>query len=63
MASCVRPRDALYAEMETVIHKIPLHLNQKAKVQSSAAHADSMVSPTLKSLVRIHKQVSEIIFN
>ncbi|KAK9512147.1 hypothetical protein O3M35_000633 [Rhynocoris fuscipes] len=57
MASCVRPRDALYSEMETVIHKIPLHLNQRSKVQSSAAHADSMVSPTLKSLVRVHKQL------
>ncbi|CAB0016956.1 unnamed protein product [Nesidiocoris tenuis] len=57
MASCVRPRDPLYAEMETVIQKVPQNLLQKNKIQSAAAHADSMVSPTLKSLVRIHKQL------
>ncbi|XP_014246482.1 LMBR1 domain-containing protein 2 homolog [Cimex lectularius] len=57
MASSVQSRDPLYSELETVLRKIPPHLLRQTKLQSAAAHADSMVAPTLKSLVRIHKQL------
>ncbi|CAH1405013.1 unnamed protein product [Nezara viridula] len=57
MKSCVTHGDPLYYEMKTVIDKVPRDLNIRNKVQSAGAHADSMVSPTLKSLVRIHQQL------
>lgn len=57
MKSCVTHGDPLYLEMKTVLEKVPRDTNQRSKIQSAGAHADSMVSPTLKSLVRIHQQL------
>lgn len=57
MKSCVTHGDPLYHEMKTVLDKVPRDINHRNKIQSAGAHADSMVSPTLKSLVRIHQQL------
>lgn len=56
MSSCVRLNDPLYHEMETVLHKIPGQYRQKVKQRNNSSD-EAMVAPTLKSLIRIHKQL------
>ncbi|KAL1140343.1 hypothetical protein AAG570_000275 [Ranatra chinensis] len=55
MASCITSHDPLFSELETVLHKIPLHLLQRNKMHTSST--DNMITPTLKSLIRLHKQL------
>lgn len=55
LVSCIKPHDPLYRELEVVMNKIPLQLHRKTKPNP---HAEiPQVTPTLKSLVTIHKQL------
>lgn len=56
VACCIRPGDVLYGNLETIMHKIPLDLRQGMK-RRQRTNEDMMDPPTLKVLVRLHKQV------
>ncbi|XP_075220777.1 LMBR1 domain-containing protein 2 homolog [Lycorma delicatula] len=56
VACCIRPGDALYGHLETIMHKIPLDLRQGMK-RRQRTNEDMMDPPTLKVLVRLHKQL------
>uniref|UniRef100_A0A1B6CP33 LMBR1 domain-containing protein 2 homolog n=1 Tax=Clastoptera arizonana TaxID=38151 RepID=A0A1B6CP33_9HEMI len=56
VANSIRPGDPLQGNLETIIMKIPTDLRQRMKRKQRDVE-DSIDQPSLKSLVRLHKQL------
>uniref|UniRef100_A0A1B6KRT3 LMBR1 domain-containing protein 2 homolog n=1 Tax=Graphocephala atropunctata TaxID=36148 RepID=A0A1B6KRT3_9HEMI len=56
ISNYIRPGDTLYSHLSTILHKIPADMRQSMK-RRQRNHDEHGDMPSLKSLVRLHKQL------